>query len=373
MVIRLPRLQMRFPNLLDRYVVRTFSSVFLLVVLSGLSIYVVADLTQIADEIFENQVPRSVVLGYYKYMSLQILYELSPILVLITTLITFSLLSRTNEVIAIKALGVSLYRIALPAVVMSLLIAAGAAFLESEILPASNERVAELEDIIRGRDSPRTYRRADRQWLFARGQYIYNYLHYDPVHQQLQRLQVFELGDDHRLEGRLLAQRAEYAAGGEWLFDNGWWRRFDGVQVTRYDRFEEPRIVQFPEEPDFFDAELRPPDQMSYRELRQYIEELESAGQAVPELKVQLQTKIAYPTISLVMALVALPFAFRLGRQGALYGVGLSIVIGMVFIAIYAFFTTMGETGALPPMVAVWSPNVVFAFLSVYLFLGVRS
>ena len=68
-----------------------------------------------------------------------------------------------------------------------------------------------------------------------------------------------------------------------------------------------------------------------------------------PELKVQLQSKIAYPAISLVMALVALPFAFRLGRQGALYGVGLSIVLGMVFLAIYAFFTTLGEAGALLP------------------------
>jgi len=88
---------------------------------------------------------------------------------------------------------------------------------------------------------------------------------------------------------------------------------------------------------------------------------------------VKLQSKIAYPAISFVMALVALPFAFRLGRQGALYGVGLSIVLGMVFLAIYAFFTTMGEAGALPPKIAVWSPNAVFSLYAVYLFLGVRT
>jgi lipopolysaccharide export system permease protein len=73
------------------------------------------------------------------------------------------------------------------------------------------------------------------------------------------------------------------------------------------------------------------------------------------------------------MALVALPFAFRLGRQGALYGVGLSIVLGMVFLAIYAFFTTLGEAGALPPAVAVWSPNAVFSMTAIYLFLGIRT
>jgi lipopolysaccharide export LptBFGC system permease protein LptF len=112
---------------------------------------------------------------------------------------------------------------------------------------------------------------------------------------------------------------------------------------------------------------------MGYLELRRYVEEVEGSGQAVPELRVQLQSKVAYPTLSLVMALVALPFAFLLGRQGALYGVFVSLVLGMVFLAFYASFTQLGEAGALPPIVAVWSPNVVFALLSVYLFLWVRT
>jgi lipopolysaccharide export system permease protein len=77
--------------------------------------------------------------------------------------------------------------------------------------------------------------------------------------------------------------------------------------------------------------------------------------------------------VSLVMALVALPFAFRLGRQGALYGLGISVVLGIVFLGIFAFFTTLGEAGALPPVVAVWSPSAVFAVLAVYLFLGVKT
>jgi lipopolysaccharide export system permease protein len=73
------------------------------------------------------------------------------------------------------------------------------------------------------------------------------------------------------------------------------------------------------------------------------------------------------------MALVALPFAFRLGRQGALYGIGLSVVLGIVFVGVFAFFGTLGETGALPPVIAVWSPNILFSLLAVYLFLGVRT
>ena len=373
-VLRLPRLRLAFPNLTDRYVMRAFAGVFGIVLLAALSIYVIADLGEIVDEIIKNRIPRSVVLAYYQFLSLQIFYDLAPIVVLVTTLITFSLLSRSNEVTAWKALGMSLYRLAVPALAAAVLVVAGAAWLQAEVLPASNARVAQLKDVIRARETPRTYRRADRQWLFGQGRYVYNYLRYDPATESLQRLQVFEFDEEHRLVGRLFAQRASYdETTGRWIFQDGWARRFDGVEVTDYTRFEGERLVDYPETPDYFDSEIKAPEQMDYGDLEDYIRELVASGQSVPELEVQLHSKISYPMISLVMALVALPFAFRLGRQGALYGIGLSVVLGIVFLGVYAFFSTLGETGALPAPVAVWSPNILFSMLAVYLFLGVRT
>ncbi len=183
---------------------------------------------------------------------------------------------------------------------------------------------------------------------------------------------MFDFDASHRLTRRLFAETAQYI-GDAWVFSNGWARTVDGVEMTDYQRFETPKIVRYPETPDYFDSEIRPPEQMRYGELREYIQELEGSGQPVPELKVQLYNKIAFPVVSLIMALVGLPFAFRLGRQGALYGIGVSVVLGMVFLGVYAFFTTLGETGALPPAVAVWSPGTVFAILAGYLFLGVKT
>lgn len=373
LVLRLPYPRLRFPNTLDRYVVRTFGFVFGLVLLSGISIYVLADLSEMADEILKNHVPRTVVLDYYKYLTLQIFYDIAPILVLVTTLITFSLLTRTNEITACKALGISLYRLALPALVAAGVVVALAVYLEASVLPASNQRVAQLKDRIQGRETVRTYRRADRQWLFGQGRYVYNYLRYDSRQQSLQRLQVFEFDDRHRLASRLFAQQAQFETGEAWVFDDGWVRRFDGVEVNEYNRFDQPRLVDFPESPSYFDSEVRTPAQMRYGELEDYVAELEASGQPVPELKVELYKKRAFPVISLVMALVALPFAFRLGRHGALYGIGISIVLGFALMIVFAFFTKLGEAGALPPAVAVWSPDVLFAAFAGYLFLGVRT
>lgn len=376
-VLRLPRLRLRVPNTMDRYVVRQFVMVFVLAMLSVFVLYIIFDLVENFDEILENRVARDVVLSYYKYLTLEIFYETAPFVVLVTVLMAFSLLGRSNEITACKALGISLYRLAIPAIGAAAVVMLLSMFLEGEVLPASNRKVARLKDEIKGRETSRSYRRADRQWLFGQDRYIYNYMHYDPRGPSLQRLQVFEFDAEHRLVSRVFTDRATHVGDGagdaDWRFNRGWMRRFDGVNVTAFVPFDEPRRVDYPETPEFFDAEVLPPDQMTYGELREYVADLAASGQPVPELKVELYQKLAYPAISLVMALVALPFAFRLGRQGALYGIGVSLGLGFLFFGIFAFFTTLGEAGALPPALAVWSPNLLFGMFAVYLFLGVRT
>ncbi len=371
-VLRLPRLRLRFPNLLDRYVMRMFAGVVVLVLLSGVAISVVADLSDRIDEIFRNDVPASVILDYYRYLSLGLLYEISPMAVLVTTLVIFGVLSKTNEVTAAKSLGVSLYRLALPAVIAAILIAILGGFLQTTVLPATNEKAAQLKDRIRGRTAARSYRRADHQWLFGQGRYIYNYQDYDDRDKQLQSLQVFEFDDQGGLTRRLYSDSARYL-GDAWLFNQGWVRAFEGGEVLEYRNFNQPVIDYYPESPDYFESEYKLPDAMAYGELRDHIEEIQNSGQAVPDLEVELHKKISLPFASIVMALVALPFSFRLGRRGTLYGVGIGLVLGMVFYAMLAFTSTLGETGALPPLVAVWSPNIAFMILSMYLLLGVRS
>jgi LPS export ABC transporter permease LptG len=372
-VLRIPRFSLAFPNLLDRYVIVLFAKVFLVVVLSGVTLYVLADLTDNVDDILDNKPPASVVATYYGYMTLQIFFDIAPILVLVTSLLTFALLSRTNEVTACRALGISLYRLAVPAVVAAGMVAVVSAGLQVEVLPASNQKVAELRDRMKGRAPARTYRRLDRQWLFGRdGEYIYNFLFYDRPTGVMNDLQVFHFGPEHGLTQRVFVDVARWT-GESWVLDEGWVRTFDGTLETGYRYFQDPRPSPYTEPPEYYGAEERRPEQMHAGELRRYIREVERRGRAVPELRVALQNKLAFPALSVVMALVALPFAFRLGRRGALYGVGLSLVLGMVLMGVFAIFSKLGEVGTLPPLAAVWGPNVVFAVFSLYLFLGVRT
>jgi LPS export ABC transporter permease LptG/LPS export ABC transporter permease LptF len=375
LVLRLPELRLRFPNSMDRYILQIFVKILVLAFLAGTTVYVVADLSDKTDEIIENQIPWwPVVIDYYKFKTFSIIYEIAPIIVLVTTLITFGVLSRTNELTAAKALGMSLYRLAVPVLLAVALVSGTNGLLQSEVLAASSSRMLQLEAIIRGQDAAaKQHRGASQRWLYGEGNQLYNFAYYDEERRELQRLQIFKFDDEYRMIGRLMARRATYAEDGWWVFSSGWTRTWTGQSETSFQRFEEPLRYRLGEGPEFFAGGLSRPEEMSYAELRQYVSELRATGQDVPQLEVALHNKIAYPVISLVMALVALPFAFKMGRRGALYGIGLSLVLGVVLLVVLSIFQALGENGVLPPLVAVWSPSALFSIFSLYLFLGVRT
>ncbi len=371
-VLKLPRLRMRFPNVFDRYVMRLFFKVLALASLSVITVTLVADFTERVDDILNNDIPTDIVVDYYKYLSLQVLYEMAPTIVLVTTLIVFGLLSRSNEIIAAKSLGLSLYRLSVPALLGAAIVMSACAFLQARVLPVTNQWVAQLDDQIRGRITTRSYRRADRHWLYGQGKYIYNYLRYDEVGEEIQRLQVLEFDNEQRLISRFYADSLDFV-GDSWRASEAWAREFQEGRTLSYKAHDEPILVDYPERPEYFQSEEKMPLAMTFGELRDYITAIRNSGKAVPELEVELANKLAYPLVCLVMGLVALPFSFKLGAKGALYGIGVGVVLGMVFLSVYAFSRTLGETGTIPPIVSVAAPNALFALLGIYLFLDVET
>jgi LPS export ABC transporter permease LptG len=371
-VLRLPRLRVRFPNLIDRYVLRNFTFVLLLVLASGISLMIITDFTEAVDEMMRAKPPFEAVVRYYKYLSLQLAYDVAPIAVLVTTLVTFALLARTNEITACRALGISLYRLALPVLAGAVVVGASFALVQSEVLPASNQKVAEARAVMKGRPLQRFTRSADRQWQIGAGRFMYNFLHYDEKARSLQRLQVFEFDGNHRLAARLHAEEAAYTGAG-WVLSRGWTRSFAGREQLGFRAFPGQIAVDLQETPEFFADDPRVPAQMRFGEVSDYVDELRRTGRPQPRYEVALHNKIAFPVGSIVMALVGFPFAFRMQRRGALYGLGVAIAVGFAFIVVYAIFRTLGEVRALPPAIAVWSPSLLFAMFAAWLFLGVRS
>ena len=368
----LNRLDIDFPNLLDRYVLREFLKILGLVLVSVMALFIIVDYTEIARDVRENSVPFHTLAAYYRFLVFQVLNWTLPISVLVATLVTFGMFSKNNEVTAFKSGGVSLYRIALPIVAVAAVISVFAYFILDFVLPYSNQRVAALKRRIEGK-TPIASGNQQKLWLFGKGRYMMNFLSYDPAAKRLNQVQVFEFHPtDFRLTRRVSAQYARWN-GSAWEFNNGWMRSFTEDGGWTFSPVTQPLALYYSERPEDFATESRDPEQMTFRQLRRYIETVRRSGYAAEEQAVKLYTKTSWPVISLVMALIALPFAFRIGKRGALYGVGIALVLGILYWMVFAIFTKFGEVGNLPPLLAAWSANILFAIAAVYLFLNVET
>lgn len=369
----LNRLDITFPNILDRYILREFVKILLLVLVSVMALFIIVDYTDIAREVRKNSISASTLLTYYRFQVFGVLNWTLPISVLVATLVTFGIMAKNNEVTAIKSNGVSLYRIGAPILLVAAIISVVAYFILDFVLPYSNQRTAELKRKIEGRPAITTAEQQKLWYLGKGGRYIINFLAYDRDRKQLTQVQVFEFHPtEFRLTRRVNARKAVWN-GQAWAFEDGWMRSFTDDDQSTYAPITTPLPLFYPETPEDFATEVKPPDQLTYAQLRRYITMLRESGYSAPDLAVKLYTKTSWPVISMVMALIAMPFAFKIGKKGALYGIGLALILGMVYWMFFAIFTKFGEVGNLPPLLSAWAANILFAIGAVYMYTHVET
>ena len=374
-----PPLQSRAPGsgifqILDVYIIQSWFFYFFVLLVAFAGIYIIFDFFQLLGDMVRNHASAAVVLNYYRFLLPQIVYLMLPLSILVATLVNFGLLTKSNQITAIKAAGVSLYRISAPVLMVAILLSIGMFFLSDDFLPQTNQQQDSFRNQIKGKP-PQTYYRPERQWIFGRANRIYNYRFFDPYKDVFADLTCFEF-DPHsfRLTRRVYAARAfwEPAIRG-WVLENGWVRDLEGDRVEKYFPFSVDTFPEMLEEPGYFKKEVRASEQMSALELRRYIRELSQSGFDVVRLSVQFYRKFSYPLIAFVVALIGIPFSFTTGSKGALSGVALSIGIAILYWSISSMFEAMGNLSQLPPFVAAWSPDVLFGLAGSYLLLRVKT
>jgi lipopolysaccharide export LptBFGC system permease protein LptF len=268
-----------------------------------------------------------------------------------------------------KACGISLYRVAAPLLVVALAGSAVLFLLEENVLAHANRKAEALNAAIRGR-SPRTFNALNRRWMAGRTGAIYHYVFYDRGRQELTALSIYELDRRAwRLHRQTFVSRAAF--GGEWRGRDGWTATFGAGHLPRWERFAERSLPL--ESPEYFETRQPDAELMTFSELRRHVAELRASGFNVVPLAVALERKLAFPFVTVVLTLLALPFGVTTGRRGALYGIGLGIVLAMVYWMLLSVFGAVGSAGLMPPLLAAWAPNLLFGMGAAYLLLTVRT
>jgi LPS export ABC transporter permease LptG/LPS export ABC transporter permease LptF len=363
-----------FPTLLDDYVLRDFF-VYLGMILSAfLVLLLVFTLFELLSDILRNQTPFLVVAEYLLNVAPYLLYNVAPLIMLLAVLITFGLMNRSNEITAIKATGTSIYRIVTPVLVAAAVLAVGLFFADQFYLPHTNQRQEALHNQIKGKPA-QTYLRPDRKWIFGQHNDIYYYQFFDPDRDQFANVTIFQVDPaSFAITQRIHADSAHWADNlNRWIFERGWQRSLNGPAIADFRTFDVSTFPELSEAPSYFKKEVKQYSEMNYEELRRYIRDLQQSGFDVVRLRVQLNKKLSFPLITLIMAVLAIPFSLSASKKGAITGVAVAVGIAVVYTVVSRLFEAMGDLSQLPPALAAWSPDLIFALVGAYMILKVPT
>jgi lipopolysaccharide export system permease protein len=290
---------------------------------------------------------------------------------LVATIFLFLTLTRHHELTALKAAGISVYRVAAPILLFGAVVTVAAGLFQEMLLPVLNERGEEVDRVkIRGL-LPRHLQSRQRIWLRSSDSRFYRVEMLAPGTNDLYGVTVMEIDRNFRLLSRLDARRAHWSRAG-WDLSEGALREIGPggrVQTVPFTW----TALDLGESIEDFTQIQKPVSAMSYRELSEYVSRLETAGFQVRKYVVELYSKLSFPLMNVVMVLVAIPFSLQAPRGGRLFGIGLAIAIMAGYLVVHYVAIAFARADLLPPLLAAWTANVIFTGIGVSLFIRART
>ena len=364
-----------FPRILDQYVVVEFLKMFALVLLGFVFLMLVFTVFDLLGDILRTHVPLTIVGNYLINLTPSMLYQIAPLAVLIAVLVTFGVLNRNSEVIAMKATGISLYRLVVPVVSIAAILSVSLFLFEEYYLPQANKRQNALRNVIKGKP-PQTVAHPEQNWIFGQTEKneqgrIFYYKFFDPDGNEFANISVFEFNPaTFALSRRIFAQKAEWdPTTSSWIFENGWQADIEGDHTSGFRNFTQTSFPEIHEDPGYFNKEALQAQEMNFGQLDRYISDLRQSGFDTMKLRVALWQKLAEPVVAVVMAILAITFALSMGRRGSLTGIAVAIAVALTYFVVESLFSSLGNVNYLPAALAAWSSDILFGLVGGYLLL----
>ena len=295
---------------------------FMLVLAGFVLLMIVFTFFDLLGDILRNHIALATVGDYLLNLTPSMLYQIAPLAVLIAVLVTFGVLNRNSEIIAMKATGISLYRLVVPIVSIAAILAVSLFLFDQYYLPQANRRQEALRNVIKGRP-PQTYLHPEQKWIFGQAApgepgRIFYYQFFDPDRNEFANLSVFEFNPStFALTRRIFAKRAvwdadtDYLAFRERLGARHPGRQRDGVPrhscKTTFPEIHDDAGLLQEGRPAVAGDELRPARPLHPRPAPERIRHHAAARGAVAQA--------SYPLIAVVMA--CWPFPLRFPWAGA--------------------------------------------------------
>lgn len=356
---------------LDRYIVREFLRSLLLFLVAFLILSVIVDFFEKIRMFLSNDASLQQMLRYFLFALPMLISIIAPAAFLIATLTTFGALSTNHEITAMKANGISVYRIAAPIVAVAVAFSMLFFLFTEFVTPKANENIDRIIRVEIQKQQPLGAFTQNEIWYRGKAG-IYNFRIFEPLSNTIWGVTVNEFDDGFNLTRRLDAQRA--------VWQDGRWH-FYGLMITRFNLGESPviehqeeGIIALPEKPEDFLTLQKSADKMGYFELKQYIDKIRGEGYDATSYVADWHGKPAFSFVSILLALIGVAFSLKTERSGALArSVGTGIVVGFSYWIIFAFSMSLGRSGTIPPLLGAWLANMIFGLFALYLLSRVKT
>ena len=361
------RVRHLFLPVVGGHLVREFLAAFGLTVTAFVAIYVVADFFDRLDGFLRHEAPAGAIIRLFLFKLPLVLTQVTPIAVLVGGLVGLGLLARQNEFVALRACGVSVWQMATPLLVLAAVISAATFVWNETVVPYSAHRWHTIENLEVKKRGIATVFTGREVWYHGVAGF-YNIDRVSPRRQTLYGLTVYQVGQDFRPTRVIQAESAVWR-GERWTLSGARTLEFtpDGMQQ----RPNAPAGFVLPETLEDFRAVSVEPEELSYAMLRRQIKDLRRKGVDTSESWVDLHLKLALPAASFMMMLLAVPLAAVRTRVSSFAtSLGIGITVGFGYFVLVAFARALGQSGALPPAIAAWAANGLFALVGGFYLLG---
>jgi lipopolysaccharide export system permease protein len=356
-------------KVLSKYLATEFLKLLFLCQIIFLSIYLIVDFVQKIDNFIEAQAPVGIMLAYFVYKTPLIFIQMLPPATLISVIILFSLLKKRNELTAMKACGLNMFKVVQPIIVTGIMISISLFLFSEIVVPYSSSRFNEIWEIeVEKRDWTQFYG-MNQIWYKGSGT-IYWMRGFDYPNRTMQRPTFYFFDDSFHLVERIDGQRAIWEEG-KWKIEEGIIQRASDEGNYRPTKFTDLYLV-LEATPETFVKRERDPEEMSYWQLKRYARRVLMEGYDNTRYLVDMNFKIAFPFIILIMVLMGTPISLKVERGGVAFAIFIGIGISFLYLVTLGFTRSMGLSGILPPTLSAWLGNLIFLFLGIYLMMKVK-
>lgn len=351
----------------SRHVTREFFALFTPVTLAFVILYLVIDFFERLDILLENQASASSTFRYFAFKIPLMVTQVLPPAVLAAMLLSLGLMSRRNEIIALRSAGVSLFQMSMPLLCSAMILSLAALAWNETVVPYCTQQYQLINTVeIRKRQLRSIF--SDREIWYHGANGFYNIEFIDAKRKTLLGLTLF--GSPRTTSRNRVVQvpLARWTDSG-WITEGAIEYSTDATGKTLASPLP-PQTPVVSETLDDFLEVRRDPAELSYTKLRERVRDLSRKGIDASNYLVDLNLKLAVPFAAVVLAWVAVPLAGRVHRNpsvAAIVATGLGV--GFAYWIVLALANSLGQSGALPPGIAAWAANGIFVLVGLALFL----